>query len=93
MHPWPLAMFIVCGSFTLVFIRIWVVAYSLHRVREWVNSLTGRQYIDAAIWYDRIRIGRMIIQFWRRPSRMLDEPNRAAYLTWRRRATWWGTPP
>lgn len=92
MDSWPLAMFIVCGSFTLVFIRIWVVAYALHRVREWVNTLTGRQYIDAVIWYDRIQVGRMIIRFWRSPIAMLDEPYRTNYR-WRHRTFRHDIPP
>lgn len=84
MNDWPFICFVICGVFSLVFIRIWVVAYALHRVRDWVNTLTGRQYIDAVIWYDRIAIGRMIIQFWRRPIMMLDEPYRTNYR-WRHR--------
>lgn len=93
MDTWPLICFVICGVFSLVFIRTWCIAHMLHWVREYVETLRDREYIDASIWYQRIEVGRMIIRFWRRPTSFMDEPHRSAYLSWRRRAKWWGTPP
>ncbi len=68
----------------LIVLRLWWVAYTLHYVRHFVESLSrSDEYLSAVLWFNRIPIPPLLYRFWQPPGRLLNEPWRSRYYKWR----------
>ena len=68
----------------LIVVRLWWVAYALHRVRHFIESLSrSDEYLSAVLWFNRIPVLPLLFKFWIPPGRLLDEPWRSRYYKWR----------